>query len=326
MKYKVGIPLFIIAALASFFSFKYINEDVKGDKERKVLLLNTVMAIIQEGHFSARAIDDTFSNRVFNKLIETADFEKKVFTKEDIKELEQYRYQLDDQIKSSSFECYELFNNIYTKRTQQIEGIFKEIIPTQFTFNGNEEIQLNADKIDFAKNDKELKERWTSYVKYRVLAKYMELKKSQEDELYRRDTIKVKDTTIFTAQTEAALRKSAQGKVDTNLQKYFTKLNKGKEDDRFALYINAITLSEDPHTDYFPPRQKKNFDVQMSGEFYGIGAQLKPVDDKTIVSSIVPGSPSWKQGELKANDEIIKVGQGSAEPEDIQGYDLEDVV
>jgi carboxyl-terminal processing protease len=326
MKYKIGIPLLIVSALAAFFSFKYINEDVSSDYERKSLILNTVMGVIQEGHFSPRSIDDTFSNRVFTKLIETADFEKKVFTKEDIKELEVYRFQLDDQIKSSSFECYDLFNKIYTSRLTQIEGFFKEIIKSKFSFDGNEEIQLNNEKIDFSANDKALKDRWTLYIKYRVLAKYMELKKIQDDEVHRRDTSTVKDTVKFVVKTDLELRKSAQGKVDTNLQKYFTKLNKIKDNDRFALFINAITLSEDPHSDFFPPREKKNFDVQMSGEFYGIGAQLKIEDDKVKISSIVPGSPSWKQGELKANDEIIKVAQGANEPEDIQGYELEDVV
>lgn len=326
MKYKIGIPLLIVAVLAAFFSFRYVNVDVPKDTEKKALVLSTIMAIIQEGHFAPRPIDDSFSNRVFNKLIESSDFEKKIFTKEDIKELEKYRYQLDDQIKTPSFECYNLFNSLYTKRTAQIEDYFKSIIKSDFEFNSQEEILLNADKIDFAANEKALKERWTSYIKYRVLAKYMELKKIQEDEKIKRDTASVKDTSKFVLKTDAELRRSARGKVDTNLQKYFTKLKKSKEEDRFALYINAITLSEDPHTDFFPPREKKNFDVQMSGEFYGIGAQLKPEDDKIKVASIVPGSPSWKQGELKPNDEIIKVGQGNSEPEDVQGYELEDVV
>lgn len=327
MKYKIGIPLLIIAALAAFFSFKYINGDVSDANARKSLVLNTVMGVIQEAHFSPRAIDDSFSNRVFNKLIETSDFEKKVFTKEDIQQLEKYRFKIDDQINASTFECYDLFNQIYTKRMGQINQYFKEIIKTDFTFDGNEEIQLNGDKIDFAANEKALKDRWAKYIKYRVLAKYMELKKIQDDEKYKRDTAKVNiDTTKFVMKSDEVLRRSARGKVDTNLQKYFTKLNKINDDDRFALYINAITLSEDPHTDYFPPREKKNFDVQMSGEFYGIGAQLKIEEDKVKIASIVPGSPSWKQGELKANDEIIKVGQGAAEPEDIQGFELEDVV
>lgn len=327
MKYKIGIPLLIIAALAAFFSFKYINEDVASEQSRKALVQNTVMEIIKEAHFSPRPIDDTFSNRVYNKLIETSDYEKKIFTKEDLNQLSKYRFKIDDQIANSSFEFYDLYNQIYSKRTAQIEGFFKEIIKSKFDFTKDESIQLNGDKIDFAANDKALKDRWTLYVKYRVLAKYMELKKIQEDEKQRRDTATVnKDTSKFVLRSAEELKTSAIGKVDTNLQKYFTKLNKISDDDRFALYINAMTTSEDPHTDYFPPREKKNFDVMMSGEFYGIGAQLKIEEDKVKIASIVPGSPSWKQGDLKGGDEIIKVGQASAEPEDIQGYELEDVV
>jgi carboxyl-terminal processing protease len=154
----------------------------------------------------------------------------------------------------------------------------------------------------------------------------MEMKKVQDDEVKRRDTLTVKDTSQFIVKSIEALKLSAKGKVDTNMQKFFTKVRKNNDNDRFALYVNAISLSHDPHSDYMPPREKKNFEVQMSGEFFGIGAQLKKEDDKVKIASIVPGSPSWKQGDLKANDEILKVAQGNAEPEDIQGYDLEDVV
>ncbi|GAA4455512.1 carboxy terminal-processing peptidase [Rurimicrobium arvi] len=326
MKYKVGIPLLIIAALAAFFSFKYISEDGPDTQSRKILIQNAVVGLIREGHFAPRQIDDSFSNSVFNRLVETADFEKKFFTKEDIDQLSKYRYQLDDQIRDSKFDAYELFAGIYKKRLDQVTGFYKKAIKGDFTFDTPDSIQLNNEKIDFAANDAALEDRWDKYVKYRVLAKYMELKKIQTDEKNRRDTAKVKDTTVFVVKSDADLLKSAKGKVDTNLQKYFTKLGKASEEDRFAMYINAITHAEDPHTDFFPPREKKAFDVQMSGEFYGIGAQLKLEDDKVKIASIVPGSPSWKQGELKANDEIIKVGQGAAEPEDVQGYELEDVV
>lgn len=326
MKYKVGIPLLVITALAAFFSFKYITDEAPGSQSRKILIQNAVVGLIREGHFAPRDINDSFSNVVFNKLIETADFEKKFLTKEDIDAFSKYRFLIDDQIRESKFDAYEMFSGIYRKRLTQVAAFYKEAIKQPFDFSIPDSIQLNAEKIDFAANEQELRLRWDKYVKYRVLAKYMELKKIQSDEKNRRDTAKVKDTSAFVLKSDAELLRSARGKVDTNLNKYFTKLNKSSDEDRFAMYMNAITHAEDPHTDFFPPREKKAFDVQMSGEFFGIGAQLKLEDDKVKIASIVPGSPSWKQGELKANDEILKVGQGAAEPEDVQGYELEDVV
>ncbi len=91
------------------------------------------------------------------------------------------------------------------------------------------------------------------------------------------------------------------------------------------MYMNTITQSEDPHTDYFPPKEKRSFDEEMSGTFFGIGAVLSPGDRIKIIE-ILPGSPCYKQGELKVNDLILKVGQGSAEPVDVEGWDIADVV
>lgn len=82
----------------------------------------------------------------------------------------------------------------------------------------------------------------------------------------------------------------------------------------------------DPHTDYFPPDEKRAFEEQMAGKFFGIGAQLKEEGDKIKVVSIVTGSPSWKQGQLKVNDVIQKVAQGATESVDITGYPVEDAV
>ena len=43
-------------------------------------------------------------------------------------------------------------------------------------------------------------------------------------------------------------------------------------------FVNTITELMDPHTEYFPPIEKREFDESMSGRFYGIGAQLKEED------------------------------------------------
>ena len=69
-----------------------------------------------------------------------------------------------------------------------------------------------------------------------------------------------------------------------------------------------------------------SFNESMSGRFFGIGAQLKEDDGKIKIASLISGGPAWKSGELKENDEIIKVGQGKAEPVDVTGYAVTDAV
>jgi carboxyl-terminal processing protease len=82
----------------------------------------------------------------------------------------------------------------------------------------------------------------------------------------------------------------------------------------------------DPHTEYFPPVEKRGFDEEMSGHFFGIGAQLKEEDNMIKIATLIPGSPAFKSGQVQVNDIILKVGQANAEPVDIAGYDVTDVV
>jgi carboxyl-terminal processing protease len=63
--------------------------------------------------------------------------------------------------------------------------------------------------------------------------------------------------------------------------------------------MNAITGYFDPHTEYFPPQQKEEFEIQMSGQFEGIGAQLKQGGEFVTIEKIISGSASWRQGELE---------------------------
>ncbi|HML83892.1 MAG TPA: carboxy terminal-processing peptidase, partial [Bacteroidales bacterium] len=96
--------------------------------------------------------------------------------------------------------------------------------------------------------------------------------------------------------------------------------------DRMADYINAIMAVLDPHTNYFPPKDKEDFDITFSGQLEGIGATLTQKDGYITVAAIVPGSPSWKQGDLAVDDKILKVAQGDGEPVDVVDMRLDKAV
>lgn len=320
MKNKVLIPLLVGGSLAAFLSFKYIGEGDATVESRKNLIVTTVMKALKEGHFAPRQINDSFSHSVYVKLIESLDPEKKFFTRQDITELKAYEYKIDDEINSGNIAFFDKVNTIFTNSITRADKFQKEILNTPMTFNGNDRIQLNPDKLDFAASDADLKARWEQYLKFRVLGKYVDLKKEQESP---KDSATAKTKV---RKTDAELEADARKSIQKNQDKLFSRLQKMDDNERFTLFVNSITGSEDPHTDFFPPDDKKDFDVQMSGSFVGIGAGLKDEDGKIKITDIKPGTPAWRQGELKAGDEIQKVGQGKAEPEDIQGYEITDVI
>ena len=321
MKNKIFSPLLIIGGLAAFFSFKYSGKSVRSSDEKRIIVQETVMKTIQTGHFSPKELNDTFSARVFHKFVNQLDYDKLFFTREDMNKLNAYEFKIDDEIKSNSIEFFDSIDAIYTRRTAAAEKYYTEILKTPFTFNGNEEIHLNPDKDQYA-TERELSDRWKLFLKYRVLVTYEGLKTDQEKKKENKDSVNAKFKTD--AEMEAEAREDTRKFYD----RVFKRMHKIKDDQVFTMYMNAIALNEDPHTEYFPPVEKKDFDVMMSGSFFGIGAQLKQdfETNKILITNIVTGSPSWKQGDLKAGDEIQKVAQGAKTPVDIQGYDIDDVV
>ncbi len=317
MKNKILIPVLIAGALAAFFSFRYVRAGVRSSQERRALVIETVMKTVQVGHFSPRPIDDSFSARVYTGMVSAFDGEKLYFTKKDIEKLRKYEFEIDDQVKVGSTEFFDTLEAIYLRRMNASEKLYEDGLKAPFSFTGNETLQLTPEKNDYAADEREQAERWKAYLKYRVLAKYVDLKTEQE---------KKKDSANVKLKTDTELEAQAREDVLKSNQRYMKRLRKAKDEDRFTFYVNKLTEAQDPHTSYFPPVDKSDFDDKMSGTFVGIGARLNQNDDKTSVASIITGSPSWKQGELKEGDEIQKVAQGSAEPVDISGYEIEEVV
>jgi len=319
MKNKIIIPLLLIGGLAAFFSFKY-GDAQQGTTDKKVAVLQATMRALDEVHYSKRDINDTFSSRVYHKMVTELDPEKRFFSQKDIDVLSPYEFKLDDEINNSSIEFFKTLSALFVKRTGVVENYYKEILNKPFSFKDKEVLVLNEDKVNYAASEEKLKERWASFLKYRVLEKYVDLKDEQNKKKEN------KDTSLKKIKTDTELEADARESVRKNMVLYFKRLHKLKDDELFTAYMNCITENEDPHTNYYPPAEKKAFDEAISGTFYGIGAQLRQDGDKIKVMEIITGSPCWKQGELKAGDEITKVAQGTAEPLTAEGLEIEDVV
>ncbi len=126
---------------------------------------------------------------------------------------------------------------------------------------------------------------------------------------------------------EATMERKAREQTKKQINRYFTTLNNhNTNDELFSGFVNAITNTMDPHTDYFAPIDQRFFAESMSGTFFGIGAQLKEEESKIKIASLVTGGPAWKSGDVQPGDEIIKIGEGKKEPVDVTGYAVSDAV
>jgi carboxyl-terminal processing protease len=321
MMSKKFIPVILVLTAASLFiAFKSEGKNDNDDnpKSKYTKVLRNAGMLLEEGHFSPKPIDDNFSKTVLKKFTEELDNEKSVFLQSDIASFKKYEDKIDDEIHGSELQSFFIINDIYTKRREESFGIINEILAKPFDFSKDETVQLDRDKLDFPKNEEERKDIWRKSLKYITLAKFVELQEDREKNKGKKD---------FVVKADSTLEREARMQVKKRMERSMTtKKTHETTDENFSTFINAITRNMDPHTDYFPPVDKRSFDESMSGSFYGIGAQLKEDDGKIKIASLIAGMPAERNGDIKVDDEIIKIGEGKAEPVDVTGYAVTDAV
>lgn len=308
-KFLFLLPVAAIAALS--YSYK-----IEADKDEAIDQI--LMQSLNNVHYSPLTVNDDFSEKVFKLYLQRLDYNKKFLLQSDVDELKKSNHSIDDDINTGKFSFFDQSYEIITKRVEEAQAYYKEILDKPFDFTKDEDVQLDEEKLSFAKNQDELKEAWRKSLKYQVLARMVEMSDNQDKAREKSDTVKIR--------SKEELEADARKKVLKSNDDYFKRIREFDRNDRLAVYFNSITGIYDPHTEFFPPKDKANFDISMSGQLEGIGAQLQEKDGYVKVSSIVPGSASWKQGQLKPGDVILKVAQGSAEPVDIVDMRMDDVL
>jgi len=271
------------------------------------------------GHFKARLMDDKFSEDVYDLYLKRIDINKKFLLQSDINELKSMRNQIDDQLKTDQFDFFIKSSEMLNKRYAEVESFYKDLLKEPFDFSKDEKIETDPKKLNYAADSKVQKEEWRKLFKYQTLVRMYDAIESQEKALLKKDS-------VFEAKSMELIEKESREKVEKSYVDFFKRLKKVDETDRAGMFLNAVANVFDPHTEFFPPKVKDNFDIQMSGQLEGIGAQLQEKDGAIKVSNIVPGSASWRQGELKAGDIILKVAQGKDEPVDVTDMRLDDAV
>ena len=296
MKFQFKIPLLAMAFLL-LLSFTDGSETAQKDK----ILLQVILQGLEQVHYEPHELDDDFSEKVYGLYLKRLDYNKRFFTKGDIAQFSQYKEDLDNEAAQASYDFFELTTKTLDSRVELIEGFYKEILAEPFDFSKDEYIEVDYEKMDYAENEADLKERWRQLLKYQTLSRLSDKLKQQEEG---EEKLKGK--------SYKELEKESREKVLENQDRFFKRLNDLDKKDHLSTYLNSITSVYDPHTGYFPPKDKETFDIEMSGRLEGIGARLQEKDGYIKVSEIVPGSASWKQGELEAEDVILKVSQVDA--------------
>ncbi len=277
-----------------------------------------VKRVIELNHYSPRPVDDSFSVSLFNTLINAADARRLLFTAADYKVLSNYRLKLDDELQGNGWVFLELFANLYKRSLTRADSIINAALQKPFDFSLNESITVSKEgSWNFAATTTDIAMRWNKYFKFIAL-----------ENLYHIVSAEGTQTTI----SKETISKY-EPKIRDKIKAREIKMIKGilEHPGGFAsfineIYFNAVATTFDPHTNYFSPEGKEQFQSSLSTEGYSFGLEFDEDDKGTVVIAyLIPGGPAWKSGELNKGDELLQLYWENKPPADVSLLSTEEI-
>ncbi len=253
-------------------------------------------------HYLEKELDNPLSSTILERYIKRLDPGKQLFTSRDVNRFRTRQFKLDNELKrgdlSTGFKMFGIYMERSRQRLEYILSLLKNW-ENEFVFTKNDSILLDNDIRQWKTDSKALQMLWRNSLKNHIITLRLENKKNGD----------ITDTL---------------NKVYGNRLK---RLMQTDANDVFQYYMNSVTSSFDPHTQFLPPRVFEEFDIDMSKSLEGIGAVLQNEYEYTKVVRLIPKGPADKSNLLMPGDKIIGVGQGKrGEIKDTIGQRIDRVV
>jgi len=261
--------------------------------------VRTVVQLLEKIHMAKPKIDDAIAIQWCKNFLKDLDPSKVYFEKADVDQFMKQATTLDDKVKEGNFDFARQVFDRFTKRADERLATVLELLKQKFDFTVDESFVEDPDKVEYAANASEAKERWRQRVKLDLLQ--LKLDKIEGDEAIKRLTIRYRD------------RNRIVHWIDTT--------------EMLEYYLTSLTRTFDPHSNYMGA---KTLEDMMGATFNlsleGIGATLSSEDGYAVVKEIVPGMAADKDGRLQPDDKIIGIQKENGEEIDLVEKKLSDVV
>ena len=326
MKFNLKKLLFFAPLMTLMFCFN----SPQNDEEKMQTIMISVKNTLSYLHYSPKPINDAYSADVFDKYLEMMDPAKKFLLQSDVDEFTKHKTKLDDYLNRGDISFFNLTVDRLNARTKEVEKLSQDILSKPINFDENEELILEPKLKAYPKNQEELRNEWKKFIKYNILQEIETLNAKEQTQKEKKDSVnkfKLKDTIKLQILTPQQKQAKATDEVKDLLTSMFKRYDKRKKMDWFSVYMNAYTEVFDPHTNYFSPQDKEDFDVSFKGKVIGIGATIQESKGKIKIGTLVVGAPAWKSKQISEGDEILKVkSKKDEEPINVTGMLVDEAV
>jgi carboxyl-terminal processing protease len=266
----------------------------------QVLIERLVYAEIKRNHYPPVTMNQQLGETILDQYLKDLDPERYFWTKSAVDQINQvdgphFMHDLAKGNLGIAFAIARQFEERVRKRLQFVYQTLK--IPFHFTRPGK--FIYVRDTLPWVKDPAALNQVWRERIKSDLITLLLDKK------------------TLPEAKTLLVRRyKNVLGRIST--------LSSHRV---FDILMTAFAKSLDPHTSYFSPLASQQFQIAMSLQLEGIGAQLSLHNGYATIVRLLPGGPALASKKLHPGDRITAVGQGAAGTMvNVIGWRLQDIV
>jgi carboxyl-terminal processing protease len=278
--------LFSIFILLSFSSpiWANIGNTINPKPEHASQCIKIIRSL-ERYHYLEKNLGNKMSSIILDRYLKRLDPGKQLFTLENINSFKRYQFRLDDELKKGNLNTvFKIFNLYMAQSKERLEyiALMLKTWEKDLDFNKIESMIIENDLRQWKPDKPALYSLWKKELKNHIISLMLD----DQDNTSITDTLEK----IYSNRLKRLLQ------TDSN--------------DIFQIFMNSVTASFDPHTQFFPPRASEDFDIHMSLSLEGIGAVLQTEYEYTKVVRLIPKGPAEKSNLLMPGDKIIGVGQG----------------
>jgi carboxyl-terminal processing protease len=273
-----------------------------------------ITRMVEKFHVQPRPLDRVMSAAIYDRMLQTLDGERIFFTQADIAQLAPYRSKLDDEIRSRGTGFLQLLTGLYQQRLIQVDAMIDQIAAKPFTFPTTESIPIAEDS-SYPADLQALRTKLYKMMKLSVATRLATVIVEADTAGAKPRDLKADKQLIDSL--EPKLRKKAV--VSTKrIIKRLLQSPTGIGNMIGIIYCQALAECYDPHTTYFSPDEKANFESELGNKPLSYGLTLgEDEDGHATIDHLLPGGPAFQSGGLSEGDKIVAVRWDGKEPIDV---------
>ena len=303
-----------------------VSQSIQPTQEQ-ALVTRQLATLVDRQHYLNMRLDANTSNRILDMYIDSLDPEHSLFLASEVEQYKkQYGATLGASLKAGNLSGPYAIHAQYRERLKNFyEFMLAELKKPQNLNQPNEFIDTDREKAPFFSSKTELDNYWRKM----LVSQLINLNISKQEEQAKQKALK-DDPSLANGQDLTASEDLTP--VQTLTKRYtrqLERIGRVKSDDVLEKILNSMTLTYDPHSNYFPPLDAMELNRQTTLQLEGIGVSIRPDrgnEDYTKIETIVDGGPASKSGQVKSGDRIIGVAQDGDKMVDVIGWPSSEIV